>query len=700
MTQKLLIRDLTLRDGQQSSFATRMNQSQVDRVLPYYKDANFYAMEVWGGAVPDSVMRYLGENPWDRLEKIKASVGDVSKLTALSRGRNLYGYAPYPDEIIDGFFRNAVKSGLDIMRIFDALNDVNNVKSSVKSIKKYGGMADCAVCYTVDPKYDDDREPVFTDAYFLNKAQEMLALGADMITIKDMSGLIPPSRVAKLMPLFKKHLNVPVDFHTHCTPGFGLASVLTAIMCGADIVDTNIWYFAGGTGAPAIELIYIFCKKLGVELDVNMEAVAKISKELKEIRKELEAYDASKLFPNPFNPLTDTLPAEIDALFDKAIEAVRKEDEAALLDACHAIEDDFNFPKPNELVKNAEIPGGMYSNMVAQLKQFNAMDLLEDSMKLIPSVRLDAGLPPLVTPTSQIVGAQAVSCALSLKKGLDKYANTSSQFVNLVKGEYGKTPVPVDPKFREQITGSPVETPYDTTTHKTPDNPVLEEFGGVRLAKDEKDMLLLELFPNVATGFLRKKREAEYNETQKASGACACGGKETAQDEAAAAVDDSVKGRMVECPMPGNVIEVNVKVGAKVKKGDTLLILESMKMENDITADFSGTVRRILVKAGDSVQVGAPMIEIVDEAAAAASPAPKAADAGKGRMVECPMPGSVIEVTVKEGSKVNKGDTLLILESMKMENDITADFAGTVRRILVKAGDSVQVGAPMVEIVE
>ena len=697
MTQKLLIRDLTLRDGQQSSFATRMNQSQVDRVLPYYKDANFYAMEVWGGAVPDSVMRYLGENPWDRLEKIKAAVGDVSKLTALSRGRNLYGYAPYPDEIIDGFFRNAVKSGLDIMRIFDALNDVNNVKSSVKSIKKYGGMADCAVCYTVDPKYDDNREPVFTDAYFLNKAQEMLALGADMITIKDMSGLIPPSRVAKLIPLFKKHLNVPVDFHTHCTPGFGLASVLTAIMCGADIVDTNIWYFGGGTGAPAIELIYVFCKKLGVELDVNMEAVAKISKELKEIRKELEAYDASKMFPNPFNPLTDTLPADIDALFDKAIKAVRKEDEAALLDACHAIEKYFNFPKPNELVKNAEIPGGMYSNMVAQLKQFNSMDLLEDAMKLIPSVRLDAGLPPLVTPTSQIVGAQAVSCALSLKKGQEKYGNTSSQFVNLVKGEYGKTPVPIDPKFREQITGSPVETPYDTSKHKTPDNPVLEEFGGVHLAKDEKDMLLLELFPNVATGFLRKKREAEYNEKQKASGACACGGKETAQEEATAAMDDSVKGRMVECPMPGSVIEVTVKVGAKVNKGDKLLVLESMKMENDITADFAGTVRRILVKAGDSVQVGAPMVEIVDEAAAAA--APKATNAAKGRMVECPMPGSVIEVTVKEGAKVNKGDKLLVLESMKMENDITADFAGTVSRVLVKAGDSVQVGAPMIEIV-
>ena len=201
MARKLLIRDLTLRDGQQSSFATRMNQNQVDRVLPFYKDAKFYAMEVWGGAVPDSVMRYLNENPWDRLEKIKAVIGDVSKLTALSRGRNLFGYAPYTDEIIEGFCKNAIESGLGIMRIFDALNDVNNVKSTIKYVKKYGGMADCAVCYTIDPKYPKlslidklkgkkNPEPVFTNEYFLNKAKEMEALGADMITIKDMSGLI------------------------------------------------------------------------------------------------------------------------------------------------------------------------------------------------------------------------------------------------------------------------------------------------------------------------------------------------------------------------------------------------------------------------------------------------------------------------------------------------------------------------------
>ena len=185
----------------------------------------------------------------------------------------------------------------------------------------------------------------------------MEALGADMITIKDMSGLINPARIAELMPLFKSNLKIPVDFHTHCTPGYGLGAVLSAIVHGVDIVDTNIWNFAGGPAAPAIELIYIFCKKLGIELDVNMEAVAKINKELYTIRKELEAYDAVKQFPNPFNPLTDTLPANIDKLFDDAIAAAKSNNEEALLKACHAIEAYFNFPKPNELVKKAEVPG-------------------------------------------------------------------------------------------------------------------------------------------------------------------------------------------------------------------------------------------------------------------------------------------------------------------------------------------------------
>ncbi|WP_288633993.1 biotin/lipoyl-containing protein [uncultured Butyricimonas sp.] len=612
MARKLLIRDLTLRDGQQSSFATRMNQNQVDRVLPFYKDAKFYAMEVWGGAVPDSVMRYLNENPWDRLEKIKAVIGDVSKLTALSRGRNLFGYAPYTDEIIEGFCKNAIESGLGIMRIFDALNDVNNVKSTIKYVKKYGGMADCAVCYTIDPKYPKlslidklkgkkNPEPVFTNEYFLNKAKEMEALGADMITIKDMSGLINPARISEMMQLFKSNLKIPVDFHTHCTPGYGLGAVLSAIVHGVDIVDTNIWNFAGGPAAPAIELIYIFCKKLGIELDVNMEAVAKINKELYTIRKELEAYDAVKQFPNPFNPLTDTLPANIDKLFDDAIAAAKSNNEEALLKACHAIEAYFNFPKPNELVKKAEVPGGMYTNMVAQLKQLNSMEILEDAMKLIPTVRLAAGLPPLVTPTSQIVGAQAVNCALDIKNGKPMYSNVSNQFVALVKGEYGKTPVPVDPEFRLKIAGTREEIPYDTSKYQMQENPVLTEFGGVKLAENEKEVLLMELFPAVARNFLTKQKEARYMATHKAT---------QAQQSVEVQKEEPITGKVVEAPMPGNIFKILVKPGDVVSKGQNVLVLEAMKMENNITSDYAGKVKRILTQEGKSVTAGAKLIEI------------------------------------------------------------------------------------------
>ena len=590
-----------------------MTQQQIDRVLPFYKDANFYAMEVWGGAVPDSVMRYLNENPWDRLEKIKAAVGNVSKLTALSRGRNLFGYAPYTDEIIDGFCRNSIESGLGIMRIFDALNDVNNVKSTVKYVKQYGGMADCAVCYTIDPKYPKlsffdklrgkkNPAPVFTNEYFLDKAKQMAALGADMITIKDMSGLIQPSRIAELIPLFKKHLSIPIDFHTHCTPGYGLGAVLMAIIKGVDVVDTNIWNFAGGTGAPAIELVYIFCKKLGVELDVNMEAVAKINQELYGIRKELEAVDATKQFPNPFNPLTDTLPAHIDKEFDKAIEAARNNNEEALLNACHAIEAYFNFPKPNELVKKAEVPGGMYSNMVAQLKQLNSMDILEKAMELIPTVRLAAGLPPLVTPTSQIVGAQAVNCALDIKAGKPMYSNVSNQFVNLVKGEYGKTPVPVDPEFRLKIAGTREEIPYDTSKYQMQPNPTLPEAGGVKLAENEKEVLLLELFPQVAKNFLTKQKEARYQAEHKEE--------EVKQEASQEVKEEPITGKVVEAPMPGSIFKLQVQVGDTVSKGQSVIILEAMKMENNIASDYAGKVKRIFVKEGMSVQAGAKLIEI------------------------------------------------------------------------------------------
>lgn len=615
MSRKLKVRDLTLRDGQQSLFATRMKQESIDKLLPLYKDAKFYAMEVWGGAVPDSVMRYLGEDPWVRLKTISDTMGGISQLTALSRGRNLFGYVPYPTSVLEGFYKEAIKNGLNIMRIFDALNDLDNVKESIKLINEMGGIADGAVCYTVDPKTEpvkqgffaklfgkkaEEPEKIFTDEYFVEKAKGMEAYGAKIITLKDMAGLVNPLRAASLISKLKAAVKVPVDFHTHCTPGYGLASVVMAILNGVDIIDTNIWYFGGGSAAPAIELVYLFAKRLDVEVEVNMEAVGKIRKELKAVRTKLADFDLHKgNFPIDFDPLTDKLPANIEALFDKAVAAAKAGDEEALLDACHAIEDYFNFPKPNLLVKEAEVPGGMYSNMVAQLKTLKSEDLLDDSMRLIPKVRRDAGLVPLVTPTSQIVGSQAVSVAIDRKKGNSDYSNPSNQFISLIKGEYGKTPVAITPEFREQITGSPVEHPYDVTTYKQPENPVLNELGGCKLAENEQEYLLLQLLPSVANGFLRKRREAEHKATAPV---------EEVKEEAKAK-EEPITGPCECAPMGGRIVEVNVKAGDTVKKGQKLLVYEAMKMENELMADSDKVVKRVFVKVGDVVGTDAPLVE-------------------------------------------------------------------------------------------
>ena len=520
--KKLLIRDVTLRDGQQSLFATRMTQEQVERVLPLYKDAHFYAMEVWGGAVPDSIMRYLNENPWKRLESIREAIGDTSLLTALSRGRNLFGYNPYPEEVIEGFNRNAVRSGIGIMRIFDALNDTTNVQSTIRYVKQNGGIADCALSYTVDPKFSAKQKlsswihfkslphDIFTVDYFVGKAKEFESMGADMITIKDMAGLIPPSTSGELVRRLKEEIRLPVDFHTHCTPGYGLASTLMAIVNGADIVDTAIMNFAGGPAAPAFEIIQIFCDRMGIDTGVDLASVAKINRELKSIREDLSEFDSYKLFPIDFDISDYHLPKEINRLFTKAILMARRDREEELIEVCQAIERYFNFPEPDEVVKRAEIPGGMYTNMLAQLKQLKLDHLLPRVLELVPLVRIKSGCPPLVTPTSQIVGVQAVNCVIDENKEQPFFTTKSIQYVNLVKGIYGKTPIPIDPDFREQLTGVREETSYDTKNYKKQENTVFEDYGDIKLASGEKDELLLELFPTVARDFLTRQVEEAY----------------------------------------------------------------------------------------------------------------------------------------------------------------------------------------------
>lgn len=500
-------------------------------------------------------------------------------------------------------------------------------------INALGGVPDGAVCYTVDPKEDTPEEEapkgffaklfgkkapaapapkkVFTDEYFVEKAKAMEALGAKIITLKDMAGLVTPSRAASIISKLKANVKVEVDFHTHCTPGYGLASCIMAILHGVDILDTNIWWFGGGSAAPAIELVYLFADKLGVELDVDMKAVGEIRKALRGARQSLAAYDLNKdNFPREFDPLTDKVPAEVEAQIDAAVAAAKAGNEEALLDACHAIEKYFGFPKPNELVKNAEVPGGMYSNMVAQLKSLKAEDVLEDAMRLIPMVRRDAGLVPLVTPTSQIVGSQAVMVAIDRRKGNPDYTTKSNQFISLVKGEYGHTPVPVDPAFREKITGDATEYAYDTSKYKEPENPALADCGGAKLASNTEEKLLLELLPNVALPFLKKRRAAEYAAAKAAAAAAAPAAAEA--EAAPVAAEEPITGPVVKAPMPGRIISIDVAAGDKVTKGKTLLVYEAMKMENDVTADRDCTVKRVFVAPGDQIGNDTVLIEFAD----------------------------------------------------------------------------------------
>ncbi|MDY0297313.1 MAG: carboxylase [Acidobacteriota bacterium] len=522
MSKQLHIRDVTLRDGQQSRFATRMTGAQIQRVLPIFRDAGFYALEVWGGAVPDAAMRFLGEDPWERLETIRAAVGKDVRLTALSRGRNLFGYSPYPEAPIEGFCRQSVQGGINIMRIFDALNDTANMESTVRYVRENGGLADCAVCYTVDPRWSlrdrlgfvmkGRRQPrrVFTEDYFAAKARTLEAMGADIVTIKDMAGLIDPVTAYRLIRRLKAELSVPVNLHTHCTPGYGLASVAAAVAAGVDIVDTAVWSFAGGPAAPAVELVLLLAERMGVETTVNRSMLADLDKELREIRRELAQFDGGDIPPAFPDPTGAALPAGITNLLDQAAAAALKGDFSRLLKTTRELERVSGFPAPDEAVRRAQIPGGMYSNMSAQLESLKLGHLFDRVLQRVPRVRWDAGCVPLVTPTSQIVGVQAVNCLINESRGESAYARTSSQFVNLVKGGYGRTPVPIQAEFRRLICGFPEERPFRPEEYSPPENPLLTELGGLRLADSEKERLLLELFPTVARDFLYQRREKEF----------------------------------------------------------------------------------------------------------------------------------------------------------------------------------------------
>lgn len=434
-----------LRDGHQSLFATRMTTDEVVSLAEKLDKAGYYALEVWGGATFDACLRFLNEDPWERLRRVRA-VCKNTKLQMLFRGQNILGYRHYSDDVVDMFCKKSIENGIDIIRVFDALNDIRNLKQAVISTKKYGGECQIALSYTTSP--------VHTIEYYVNLAKEIEELGADSICIKDMAGVLLPEDAKKLITALKKNTKLPIQLHSHCTGGICEMTYMAAINSGCDIIDTCLSPLSGGTAQPSTQAFNAVLKGTKYDPKLNLEAF----------------YEAE--------PIAESIRAKYVAngqLNPKALSA-----------------------NPNIL--KYQVPGGMLSNLMSQLKGQNAMDRYEEVLREIPRVRKDMGYPPLVTPLSQMVGTQAV---LNVLTGV-RYKMVPKEINEYLHGRYGKAPSEIDQDILHQIIGD------DEIITCRPADLLKPEFESLKekykdIAKSDEDVLSLALFESVAIEFLNKK---------------------------------------------------------------------------------------------------------------------------------------------------------------------------------------------------
>lgn len=448
---KVKITETVLRDAHQSLIATRMTMDEMRPMLEAIDAVGFYSAEVWGGATFDACLRFLNEDPWERLRTIRKAMPNT-KLQMLFRGQNMLGYRHYADDVLEYFVQKSVENGIDILRIFDALNDIRNLECAINATKKVGAHVQGCISYTTGP--------VFTNEYFVNYAKQLENAGADSICIKDMAGLIAPYEAYELVSALKAGVKIPIQFHSHYTSGLASMSHLKAIEAGADVIDTAMSPLALGTSHPATESMVAALR--GTEYDTGL--------------------DLTKL-----NVVRDM----VAKLRDKYLDSGLLDPRLLGVDA-------------NTLLY--QVPGGMLSNLVSQLKQAGKSDLLEDVLNEVPNVRKDSGYPPLVTPTSQIVGTQAVFNVLNG----ERYKTVTKEFRGVVRGEYGRTPVPIDPEFRKQIIGDaePIDCrPADLIA------PELEKLRAelpAQFNEQEEDVLSYAQFGQVALKFFEKRRDSLY----------------------------------------------------------------------------------------------------------------------------------------------------------------------------------------------
>ena len=601
--------DTTLRDAHQSLWATRLRTDDILAIAETIDQAGFYSLECWGGATFDVCLRFLRENPWERLRQIKA-VCKNTPLQMLLRGQNILGYKHYPDDVVERFIALACENGMDIFRVFDALNDPRNLEKAISSVKKYGGHAQGTISYTFSP--------VHTTEAFVKLAKEQESMGIDSLCIKDMAGIMTPAAAAELIGALTRAVKVPVQVHSHMTSGMAVAMYLSAVKAGAGAIDTAISTMSSFSSQPPTESLVAIMEAEGYDTGLDHEKLAQINAYFKDLKK------------------------------------VRQP-------ATHATE-----PVDAGVLEH-KIPGGMISNLRSQLSQQGALDRLPEVMRELPKTCEDMGYPPLVTPTSQIVGIQSVLNVLSGKR----YEMVTQETKNYVKGLYGRPPAPVNAEIAEKILAG--EKPITCRPADLLEPGLADAANAVdpKLIQKEEDILSYCLFPEVALGYFKWRAEPEdHRDPIPADLECKCCCKEKKAAEAAPAAK------------PDDTLRAYAEIG-------------------QLVAQLAG---RLGVTAGTAPSAPLPALAPLDAPAKAeAEPAEEpACECVCGPTIDAPLNGTFYRSAgpgqpelAAEGASVKAGDAVCIVEAMKLFNQIKADKNLTVVKFLVAHGENVAKGQPL-----
>jgi pyruvate carboxylase subunit B len=594
----VLITDVALRDGHQSLLATRMRTEDMLPLCAQLDAIGFWSLEVWGGATFDACVRFLKEDPWERLRKLREALPNT-QLQMLLRGQNLLGYRHYADDVVEAFIQKSADNGMDIFRVFDAMNDVRNLQTAIAAVKKSGKHAQGTLCYTTSP--------VHNTAKFVQQAMDMVAMGVDSIAIKDMAGLLTPMATSELVKALKDTVDVPLALHSHMTSGLAGLCQLKAIEAGIDIIDTAMSAFANGTSHPATETMVAALKGTPRDSGLDLPALQEISVKLWEVRKKYHQFESE-------------------------------------------------FTREDVGVQINQVPGGMMSNLANQLKEQGALNRIRDVFAEIPAVRKDLGYPPLVTPTSQIVGTQAVMNILADKR----YTTITNEVKRYLQGHYGAAPAEVNKELRARAIGAEDVIDVRPADLLAPELVKLRKEVG-DLAKSEEDVLTYAMFPDLGRAFL----------TEREAGTLVPEGLEPIGQATRPVSEGGVPTEFV-IDVHGESYQVAITgVGIKGSgKRHIYMTLDGMPEE--------------------------VVFEALNEYKAEGSSGRKSAS--KPGHVSTNMPGNIVEVLVVVGDTVTAGQAVLVTEAMKMEAEVQAPISGTVTAIFVAKGDRVTPGEVLVDI--